>query len=1170
MTLRRFATYLVASLLVACLGMSAFLGIAHAAWPPPNNDTGFDYADPLNWPNDPNFAEQWEAWSFVPKKIMAQVDERTKRLGTGGHYDRAYAKTLGDRRVLIAVLDSGIEWTNDDLVNKHYLSAGELPVSQCPVVGSGEPHDVNGDGFFNVQDYTTVKGGALPDFTKVCDPRITKDVNANGILDPQDLIAAFSDGKDDDNNGYIDDISGWDFYYNDNDPYDEVQYGHGTGEARDSGAEGNNGRGEIGVCPECTIISLRVGDSFLATSAAFGLAVIYAVDNGASVIQEALGTIDNTPIAQSSLDYAYANHVTVVASAGDENSFHHNMPGTNNHTTYVHAIVFDAGRWEDGTTFFQFNNCTNYGAQLMFSIPGTACSSEATGRGSGLVGLIYSAALKADIPAPGTTQGDPSGNRRLTAEEVRQILVRTVDTFYDAGDATNPAQYPTRDGWIRRFGYGRPNARTAVDAVFDGKIPPEVDLVRPYHFEVLYPEQTGKVSIEGRVGVRGASANPAGVTFDYVVEWAPGVDPTDDKFQVIGGAEMQTSAVEGSLAEWDISSVNINNPVPDPSDPNYQPDDPANIFLATIRVRATLRSSDPRLNGLLAEGRRAVHVVRDKTLVPGFPKYLGASGESSPKFADLNGDGKHELLIADTAGLVHAYTSSGAELPGWPVHVTTLPHLDAAGHLGASHTGALAFTSGKEPTTRYSPILSTVAIGDVDGDGKVDVVAADWYGSVFAWKTDGTVVAGFPVLTDRDAPGNATDSFHRFEDGIFCSVALADLDADGKLDIIAASMNGKLYAWNGTGKLVRGFPVLAQDPVLVDDPKAQTPRQRARIMSSPAVGDLNKDGIPDVVFGTNENYNSSSRLYAVDGRGTTAPGGPFLPGFPVPVVSTNVLPVVGEGLSNAPALADVDRDGTLEIIVGGVGSIPTIFNAAGKPIGPALVNRRAKYGEKSVSRNEITLVLIANPSIADIDGDGTLDILQGTAGGDAVLAFAAGGKRRDFEHHISVWNSKTGEFLPGFPRNIEDWQFFLNPIAADIDGDGKEEVISGSAGYFVHAWNADGVEAKGFPKFTGAWNAASPAIGDFDGDGKLELAVDTRSGWLFMWRTEAEVDTKVGWASFHHDNHNSGNYEEPLPIGKRDLGDGGCSMTPGAPPLGIALLVLLGAICFLVRRARRV
>jgi hypothetical protein len=65
------------------------------------------------------------------------------------------------------------------------------------------------------------------------------------------------------------------------------------------------------------------------------------------------------------------------------------------------------------------------------------------------------------------------------------------------------------------------------------------------------------------------------------------------------------------------------------------------------------------------------------------------------------------------------------------------------------------------------------------------------------------------------------------------------------------------------------------------------------------------------------------------------------------------------------------------------------------------------------------------------------------------------------------------------------------------------------------------------------------------------------------------VNTKVGWASFHHDNRNTGNYEEPLPIGTRDLGGGGCSLNPSGPPIGAALVLLLAALFVGARRLRR-
>ena len=112
--------------------------------------------------------------------------------------------------------------------------------------------DCNGDGRFSIADF-----GAIPDR------------NGNGLADPEDLILdpQYSNGRDDDHNGYVDDISGWDFLYGDNDPLDTVNYGHGTGEAEDSTAA-DNGTGDVGTCPQCTFIPVRVGDSFIADGGA--------------------------------------------------------------------------------------------------------------------------------------------------------------------------------------------------------------------------------------------------------------------------------------------------------------------------------------------------------------------------------------------------------------------------------------------------------------------------------------------------------------------------------------------------------------------------------------------------------------------------------------------------------------------------------------------------------------------------------------------------------------------------------------------------------------------------------------------------------------------------------------------------------------------------------------
>src|SRR5262249_50771038 len=159
-------------------------------------------------------------------------------------YDRAWAKTIGDPRVLIAYTDSGMEFDSPDLINKLFLNPGEAPPPQSCPGSNGTTYDVNGDGRFNVQDYTTATGTQLPTPAMICDTRVT-DWNANGVVDAQDIIHAFSDGIDDDSNGYVDDISGWDFFWNDNDPKDDTSYGHGTGASKDGAAEAGNGMGGL-------------------------------------------------------------------------------------------------------------------------------------------------------------------------------------------------------------------------------------------------------------------------------------------------------------------------------------------------------------------------------------------------------------------------------------------------------------------------------------------------------------------------------------------------------------------------------------------------------------------------------------------------------------------------------------------------------------------------------------------------------------------------------------------------------------------------------------------------------------------------------------------------------------------------------------------------------------
>ena len=269
-SLRPWCTAVACGLVVAATSPSP-LRAENPSWPNPSASRA-EMIDPANWPDDPSYGfdpddlsvarGQWELWSFTPPHVADRLTPDERAMGVGMHADRAWQLTTGRFDVTIAITDSGFLWDSADLVNKWRLNPGELPIPE-----GASTHDANGDGRFNVQDYTTATGHAQPLASTIRDSRVS-DVNGNGLLDPQDLILLFSDGQDDDGNGYTDDICGWDFLWDDNDPYDDARnggqgYSHGTGEAKDAAAEGNNGIGGIGVCPDCSVLPLRASDSFV-------------------------------------------------------------------------------------------------------------------------------------------------------------------------------------------------------------------------------------------------------------------------------------------------------------------------------------------------------------------------------------------------------------------------------------------------------------------------------------------------------------------------------------------------------------------------------------------------------------------------------------------------------------------------------------------------------------------------------------------------------------------------------------------------------------------------------------------------------------------------------------------------------------------------------------------
>ena len=1098
--------------------------------------------------------------------------------GTGMDVVGAWERTTGRPDVVTAILDSGIRWGEAELVLKVALHTGELPLPPgCP-----PDFDCNRDGAVNVLDFAGAPcpRGAVSDASG----------NRNGILDAQDLIRLCSDGVDDDGNGFVDDIAGWDFQHDDNDPFDDTDYGHGTGEAEDAVAEAGNGTGFPGVAPSASFLPLKVADSFIAADSDFAQAVVYAVDRGVDVISEALGTVNAAGAAtQAAIDYAYARGIPVVASAADEQSRHHNWPANYEHTLWVNSVRNGDGTVVRETDVYDIlNGCTNYGGRAWLAVPSTSCSSEATGRTNGLVLLLVSHGR--NLMDRGELAPYPGLDRPFSAEEIRQILratARDVDHSGDPGLTTDPLlstllssgalgvffgsrRFPTLPGWDSYTGYGRPDARAMLEIDVD-RIPPEADLSGSLRwFELVDPVRRPVVPV---VGSARAVTRPGQLprSFSWSVEVGCGVQPTS--YTEIGAGASLTALERVELARLLPARVAADCGF-DPAEPvgDERGEDP-DAHTVTIRLRVVDNL------GNLAEDRRVIAIHHDPDLRVG-PIHLGASAEGSPALADLNRDGVLDIVLGTSDGAVHAIRGlDGHELPGFPAWTDPLPvHLSPG------------FARGRVPVPREG-ILAPAAAADLDGDGRMEVVVAGLEGSVYVFDDRGRRREGFPVRTDpRRSDPALVDRFNDLDPAITAAPTLVDLDPPGvhpALEIAVTAWDGHLYAWRADGTPVPGFPVRLADPARVridpdtgrHEPATAGVRARgSKILSSPAVGDLDGDGRPELVVATNEEYagepegftspsvlfnlllgqagdlgdlslDTAGRVYAVRASGHLDPRGPFLPGWPapVPLLAPQLLPTVGTGTPGSPALADLDGDGTLTTaIFATVGPAmllqpdgsPRRRDADGTPIPLAIdwpgFGWPGSVAPTAGSADGPFLPALGSGAFGDLSGDGVPEFVAPTLGVRKLVDVLAPGMQTGGDHQITAWDPLTHELHPAFPQPMDDMQFIGSPSLADVDGDGRPEVLAGSGAYLVRAYGVrpDGSAASppGWPKHTNGWIIASPTPGDVDGDGRTEVVAATREGWLFVWDTPAAATpASIPWQGFARDRTNAGNHESPVP-----------------------------------------
>jgi MYXO-CTERM domain-containing protein len=427
----------------------------------------------------------------------------------------------------------------------------------------------------------------------------------------------------------------------------------------------------------------------------------------------------------------------------------------------------------------------------------------------------------------------------------------------------------------------------------------------------------------------------------------------------------------------------------------------------------------------------------------------GAFG--SPVIADMDADGKYEIVQAAFDGKVYVFETDGTQLDGWPVTL----HFDGGGGSG-----------------EHNRSFTTPAVADFNGDGIPDVLVgsneklgkAGGAGAFYLIDGRGTKLGPEPWLTNWPVTTVSLNLFPMVAEGVGNSPVVADMDGDGKPEAIMHGNASSPYivpADPGTQNLLSSTPTHAL-PVRVDpetgaetrgveptsifgpDSKAGQPDTMFPLFAQPSIGDLDQDGVPDVIA-TGGSLSMAQTLLSSQPSGGPAQHllsmwngktGKMMPASPVVLEDFTFF--------NNQAIADLDADvnkpfGYLpEVITGSGGYFVHAADACG----------REPPGWPKFMGQWVT----AGAAVGDVSGDDKLDVVVPTRAG-----WLYAWKTDAPTSNVISWESFHHD-----NRNTGDYSVTLDqgtlsagkpPLALDADGmcdlgeaSGKNPIVTPTGG----------------------------------------------------------------------------------------------------------------------------